>query len=772
MSVDLSAALKIESFSALPGSRGSWTEVKYTIVNERAQFENCEVEIQIGNLETGIDANYLKHTVSPSAKNHYKYRLFLPEEYKKKSVPRPKSSQVKRTVKPKKGKRNGRKTIDMNGRKAPITVLLKKNGNVIHRESHILLILKKKPFMISQLGIAEIKDEKKILFEKNEALHLSKQEVKINDKNIDTYVQRKLVKKYPIRNAWQLNSSKVVVVESNPQTILEAFSYLKWCGNKGLLVLQPYHIEESYLFDLLDYSEGDSYWTKLNLKKMSISNKLTRGYEMHPGNKWECLLDDNGTPYGYIRDWGNGRVFLSNYPINDVFKDGSAQKRMIECLYPSGEVQTIEDSRLEEKFDQWLSSNNGFKVWSKTQVMIFIFSFMIFAIYIIFLSKNKMQPEKKWAAWLFCVTIWSIIALILIKLENKSGMSVLLKKVVFHSEGGVINPAFEVGSLSFVSGEKRKLKLKFPNSNDWNIKIKNVTNKEVGISKDFVEWRNCVLRPGEEMRLKYRKFSESHNAHHLECEVSESLKLSLPKEWVEMPSALIIGRRVWLFNSMPDINLKLSESVLLKTLVDSKTWHGDLVALSRFSKSTKKRSEAILIQFNDEDKNLPFETKTEIPIKNNALNVYKVNLSYSKGSVQLLEGMTEIAFIRDKSTQALTDSVDWFDGLMFQEKSSHRSQEIVFKLPLDCRDLVIKKCKLIYDLSVNPGLVEVELKVKEGGRSVPLKLSKSGEFDIDNKYFSNGILRFSVSPKRSATQLNFKKWKIKHLDIEVEGARG
>ena len=85
MSLDLVAALRIESFSALPGNRGSWTEVKYTIVNESLKFENCEVEIQIGNLETGIDANYLKHIVPPSVKVNYKHRLFLPEEYKRKS---------------------------------------------------------------------------------------------------------------------------------------------------------------------------------------------------------------------------------------------------------------------------------------------------------------------------------------------------------------------------------------------------------------------------------------------------------------------------------------------------------------------------------------------------------------------------------------------------------------------------------------------------------------------------------------------------------------
>ena len=319
-------------------------------------------------------------------------------------------------------------------------------------------------------------------------------------------------------------------------------------------------------------------------------------------------------------------------------------------------------------------------------------------------------------------------------------------------------------------GDKRNLNLTFENTTEWKVYLTKVLNRELRSNNNTIQWSNCILRPGEEIKIHYKKPFKNNFYPKLTYEVSDSIALNIPKQWKVLPSAFVVGRRVWFFDAVGTIKLKVDESVLLKNINSDVGWHKDLLEMSRSEIKTFRRDRALVVRFDTEVTEAPFVTEENLSIDMQTLNIYEVDQKLTSENFIYEQGMCEISFMKGRANPTETKRVKWFDGVYFKENLSPSSQIILFKLPEGLRAAKVTECKLYYNRKT---LVEgnpVQIKILHQGGDLKLKLDERGEILIDKKYVNKGVLKIKVIPDRKFSKsLKQKGWLIEHLDVAFKG---
>lgn len=759
--------IKLERFVVEPGSRGGFAIGQYSIKNSESKHIKVQIEVQIGKLSEGIDQQIFEVNIPAKSIKKGVVKILIPEKFEKKET---KSREItksnKRALKPKRRMRNS-----MKDRRLEFNVLLKQGTRVINREVFYSILLPDNHIQILHSQNINKRENKGILrLKQNDAIPWRKEYLKLNN---SISVETKVLGKYPDPkihySAWELGRSQIISLENEPTDLFELNALLEWCSKGKLLILQPF-LEDRGLFNvLLSFNKGDAYFHKVQEKGFKINKKFLSGVEYYVGKDWETFYDEKGVPLYHQRKWGLGHIVLFNYSLSDLFSEDDGFTEFIETCYPVELNYDLNHTLYSQNTQRWLSKNNGFQVAGKNAVMFFILSFAILALIVVFSPKRILKLELKWSLWVSFILIWTIVAYFLMKGQNTQGLNVINKQIKLRNGDDHTQYGKVFGDISFVSTEKRSLKVSFDHDVDWKLYLNKVFNRSFVNTFDKSIWQNLTLKPGDEVRFSYSS-PINDKGESLSCVIGSTIKLKTNAEWGETPSALIIGRRVWSFSKHGNVSLNLKEGVHLKEFIYADHWLSDLAAMSRYKVGSFKREKAWLVLYKHSKAILPFSLSDDLPISHDSLDIYSVQVKIEGvDKIQLNEGMADVYFNSGRMKNNLKATSTIFDGLVFKPSQLMNEQSVVFKLPEYAKNMKINKATLFYDFS-SPGK-DIEIVATVQGKRSKLISQLKGSLQIGEGDIVENQVVVKIKSKKNSAKLSQNNWSIKHLDIALSGSK-
>ncbi|MBF0198365.1 MAG: hypothetical protein HQL32_11670, partial [Planctomycetes bacterium] len=740
----------------------SWSEFVLRIKNESSSAEVLEIECQIGSLEKKVHSIKVDVHVPGEMVIRNQYPIYIPEklEEKKSTV-----SLKRNSFTPgRKGKQPLSRTL--RNRTLPMVVLVKKNGVLLQRMTNSVMLLPSGTGFLHSENFKEEQVERLIPFVESDKKgwqlkKLAPEYGALSYKSISHYRDSNV----PALET-DLSGVRIIHLQGQGLKARETQSLLSWVARGGLLVVDPSSERSAAWYSLLEYSSQGELWGQLHLKKWKLLFEQPLLGQSHVwGEAWQLITDDHQLELGASRPWGAGSILALNFKRMEIFDDKpEPETKLILSVLPELALDTIKASQWPEWSRQELANENGFTSWSRSSVALFLVSFLIFALIVIYGPIASQKKEMKWLYIMGAILLWSCGAAFMLFLGGKSGTSMKTMSVrLLANDGAAGRDCLEVGAASLSGNEKRRFSLESPKEIKW-LSLDHEKSRLLKVRGDFVSWLDCALFPKKEKSLSFYALNDQAPLY---SEASllfrkDELKMTLPKEWIGTECALVLGRSLWLFSAEENMNLKQSDGILLAS-DDLKSKLGlSLRALCQHkSESMPARKRCWLARISKADKN-HLIVPDDISYEGQVLEILPIKPEYEKGELSMAYGVNHISFLRGKTQ--LKDSTISFDGVFFKESEVFAMPKgILFTIPCHEYGTFIPESITLSVKKVNE-LKTLSLAAQVQGKTRMLRANENGTFTIPIKAYEDGKVMIKI-----LSSITENKAAIKHMAMNFKG---
>lgn len=766
--------VQLSHIAIRPAYPGTWTSTDITLLNKGHEKASCEVEVQLGDVESGIHSYSYPFEIPGGVRQTRSFPILLPDPVDKGPVfEEKKDSQGKvRIVQKPPTKRQN----------FPFMTLLKSGTSVIQRETFLAsLFTEPSRYYGLEIWVQPGQEPDKVLpvplrdgyYPAFKRLELYSQESGFRADIRDRIDNDALL-------PWKRMGEDILILEGCRLRHFDEKDILEWVSTGGLLVLDPAKREHRSWWGELSIEPGEpflsSYPPRKNAWATTFSSNATtasRGQAHFFGPKWSEILTEAGEPLAATREWGLGRILALNFPMEHlVQRHEEVETALLSQYFPAESLFTqAQESLWNKEAGRITARTLGFRVWPKAMVGLYLGLFLAVAGFFVWWPLGFGRGELRWFGWIAAVLAWTVGAALLVAVKSERKTKVMHMRTVIQISREGSGGAFEVGLVSFISGAKRAFRLNLPQDWIWKClsgkgESKSFTQKDSGLI-----WEDFRLFPGKETLVNYRRRIPALPAPAGSISVSgKEISVSLPKEWEDGDCAAVVGRRAWFFHGKKELRLACDDGVPLGELAKNDDWRAALCALARSESGTMHSSgRSWLARIRPEAEASIAGLPPDVEVENRVLELLDVPCSFGKGPLRLAEGMSDVSFLKGaKNSQEKTDHKA-FDGCLYRSISENMGLTVIFRPPKACPGFVPDSAELYCDIEAPPGK-KISLCVEAGGRMMRLETEQNGRIRLPAEACKGGLVKISLnSETKIAGGLVVKDWIIRRFELSMNG---
>lgn len=757
------AKVILENVKISSAARGKWATIQISLKNEASHSQKANVEIKLGDLKKGLEAHSYEVFVPPLGKRVYTSGIFIPHEYKppQKMKLHKKMSNVKKIrKKTRRPKRHMRFTFE---------AILKVNG-VLQKKEVFYGVLQSPHTLRLQYEFHRPSEDRSndVLFHKKNDFNWSLKRYSHFGNLHQIQTISKLRTNEDAINHTELKQIKLLYLDTNvKRSLSETQHLLAWCKEGGVLFMSPTS-EVNTLHQQTGLIPVSEIWSEIHKKRWSLQLPLSKGQLYHQDQNWQSLFDDQQIPILSYRDYGFGKIIGLNFNLESlVHQKDDVQEKLLNLILPNNLQEQSLNSTWPEHIQSWLNRSNGFKVWSKSFIAIFLLSFICVSILILYSPLFKKSQERKWGAWSLSIIVWTILALVSILLDRDRSTKISNSKIALYQD----DQALEIGSMSVISGSKRQFPLLFDRLTNWSTGENRVWSKEINHINDSNSWTNFSLRPGEQTLIHYHRHKVQAAPAQINLNLGKQIKLELPDAWTGNPIALVIGRRCWLTSAKPNNILKMDQGKLLSQIPDDHELGQQLIALCRSPKQSILPKQRIWVAILQHDSTLPCKLPDDVLVQHSQLSIHIPTLKFIDGPALLSEGMSSLSFLKGRVNPQETRFVKYHDGVFYKELPQQAKVTSIFRPILSQTHFKIQKIHLQYNFSGSKDSTFRVSYLNSEGKYRPLRTNLEGRIQVPLQAYHNQKVVMQIRPTRIVQEgLKQKTWSIKDFELSFNGS--